>query len=269
MRLSAATTAGTALSMTIVEKIFPPYFGWSHAAAIFVGYLLPSMVAEYGFSFGVGFVEGLMGADFSELGSSINLDHSLEILRAIVGDVAGGTVIVVLLRVFSKKFARNLWKEIGWMPCRRSFLVGGILVGLALSLGVMLVRYTVFSDIPTSRFKADGLNLIFWIIPSVLLTPVIEETLFRGTLYLGMLNSWGRRWAFGIVTILFSLSHLQHFQNGKFPPIFIFIVYSLLGIATLFLRVQSNSLFPAIALHCSYNVIWLFHTFSRLSPLPH
>jgi len=255
--------------MKILERVFPPYFGWSHAAAIFVAYLLTSMVAEYGFSFGVGFLEGLMGADFSELGSFINLDHSLEILMTIVGDVAGGTVIVVLLRVFSKKLSRNLWKEIGWRPCRRSFLVGGILAGFALSLGVLLIRYTVFSDIPTSRFMADGLNLIFWIIPSVLLAPVIEETLFRGVLYLGMLNSWGQPWAFVSVTILDSIFHLQYFLNGKLPTLFIFLVYTISGIVLLLFRMKSNSLIPSIALHCSYNVIWLFHAFSRLSPLPH
>ena len=259
--------------MKIVEKIFPPYFGWSHGAALFLGYLFTSIVAKYGFSFGVGFLEGflegLLDINFSELVTAVNISHSLEILEGIVGDVAGGIVIVVLLRFFSKKLARNLWKEIGWLPCGRSFLVGGILVGLALSLGVLLVRYTLFSDIPRSGFMADRLNVIFWIIPSVLLAPVIEETLFRGVLYLGMRNSWGQSWAFWSVTILYSLLHLFYFPKGKFPALFIFLVYTISGIVLLLFRMKSNSLIPSIALHCSYNVIWLFHTFSRLSPLPH
>ncbi|MCA9501057.1 MAG: CPBP family intramembrane metalloprotease [Nitrospira sp.] len=241
--------------MKISEKFFPPYLGWFHGLLVFGGYLLASLAAKAGFSFGVGFLEGLLNIQFPKFIAGVNFFHSLEILRVIVGQVAGGAVLVILLQFFSKKFPQDLWNEIGWAPCRIGFLLRGFLFGAAWGIAILVGRSLLLGDIATSKFTPDGLNLFFWCIPSLLLAPILEETLYRGILYLGILNSWGRTWAFGISTILFSLSHSQYLLNGKFPFLFIFMAYTMSGIAILILRIRYNSLFPSIAFHCSYNLI--------------
>jgi uncharacterized protein len=80
-------------------------------------------------------------------------------------------------------------------------------------------------------------------------SPVFEETLFRGFMVPGILQSrLGTLGAILIPTVVWSIMHIQYDVYGIFH---IFIGGILLGTA----RLKSKSLYPAIAMHSLMNLI--------------
>jgi membrane protease YdiL (CAAX protease family) len=69
--------------------------------------------------------------------------------------------------------------------------------------------------------------------------------------------------AFGVI-LLFSSFHLPYVEdvNQKI------LTTALLGASTLLIRVKTDSLFPAMAFHCAYNMFWLITMSWRFGILP-
>ena len=88
-----------------------------------------------------------------------------------------------------------------------------------------------------------------------LLVPVLEETLFRGVFYAYLQERRGLWIAAGGSTALFAFAHgatLSVLQSWS-DQLLVLTVFVLVGLMALKLRVRSGSLYPAIALHATYN----------------
>jgi membrane protease YdiL (CAAX protease family) len=88
---------------------------------------------------------------------------------------------------------------------------------------------------------------------------VCEEFLFRGVV-LGVLSRvWGGGRAVVVAAIVFAAFHLSVY---RFPPVL------LVGIAAGAVALWSRSLYPAIALHVTYNAIGVTLAHGRLEGVP-
>lgn len=81
---------------------------------------------------------------------------------------------------------------------------------------------------------------------AVILAPIGEELVFRGVLFKALRNKWGVFWGVLLSSVIFSLVHLDLMQMlSTFP----------LGIYTAISYHRSGSIYPAIVLHATWNLI--------------
>lgn len=80
----------------------------------------------------------------------------------------------------------------------------------------------------------------------VLLAPLAEEMYYRGYLSSRLEAGLGPRWAFGLTTVLFAISH-----GGALG----FAIALVVGGTCMFLSRKASSLWPPIALHVAYNLL--------------
>ena len=95
--------------------------------------------------------------------------------------------------------------------------------------------------------KEERLSLILYsIILSAIIGPVVEEVFFRGFAYSAIKKRVGIRWAILISSAIFALVHMNLFS---------FLPVMWLGIAMAYLFEKTGSLIPSITLHVIHNSI--------------
>ena len=92
----------------------------------------------------------------------------------------------------------------------------------------------------------EPLPLILLLITTVVLAPLFEELVFRGTLLPVLAKALGRSWGVIVSALVFALAHLS---VGEFPPLVV------LGLGLAFLRLSSGRLFPCVLMHSLWNGI--------------
>ncbi len=98
---------------------------------------------------------------------------------------------------------------------------------------------------------AGGWQRLGWAVLALFVAPPVEEFLFRGVLWSGLVRSMGSGKAGVVVTLLFVASHVTE-ARGYWPA---WIAISVLAVAALAVRVRSGSLLPPVVLHTSYNAV--------------
>ena len=143
-----------------------------------------------------------------------------------------------------------------WVPGSMRHILLGLALGTLLGSGYISIALMLPSDdseqpagILTTMAMTPGLPQLYWFIAALLLAPPIEELLFRGVLFGGYAQSFGRAGATLLTTFIFTLMHVG--EAIYFPPAFLAIA-SLALLAT-WLRLHSAAIGPAIALHFAYN----------------
>jgi CAAX protease family protein len=222
-------------------------------------------------SFGLGFVAMLAGQIAALFVLAWWLGTGLAQMPDFSGDGVAVTLItfvstpiqLLLLATFAQRAGGNGPVYLGLTWPRRSELVFGvaavvalIVVGNTLSwlLGNNIVT-SFQSDIFRTANAAGWLPLLLLFVAVVVLTPIGEETLFRGFLYRGWLRKPGDAWAVIIVTaLLWSLIHVQYdwYVTGQ-----IFAFGLLLG----WMRWCTGSTILTILLHALINMEGMLETF--------
>jgi membrane protease YdiL (CAAX protease family) len=170
---------------------------------------------------------------------------------------------LLLLASFAQRRGGNAAAYLGLTLPRRSEVVFGIvavvaliILGNALSwlLGIDII--TPFqSDIFRTADAAGWLPLLLLLVAVMVLTPIGEETLFRGFLYRGWLQKPRDVWAVIVVTsLLWALIHVQYdwYVTGQ-----IFAFGLLLG----WVRWCTGSTILTILLHALINMEGMLETF--------
>ena len=131
-----------------------------------------------------------------------------------------------------------------------------VLLGLSLGLGFFaLTEYGVLpsDDLPQPLFDAmlaaPFVLKIGWVLMFVVLFPVVEETLFRGFLFTGLSQSWGRNVAGALTTLAFVVVHMPKVLE-YWPAM---VAVTCIGGLTVYLRIRAGSLAPGMAMHSTYN----------------
>lgn len=129
------------------------------------------------------------------------------------------------------------------------FVAVGMFITLEL-IRYIMERFLDFAPLFHSDTRVEyPLNIILLFILSVIITPVVEEALFRGYLLRVMLrNKYSPLIAIITTSLLFSLSHLSY---SNAPAIFI------AGLILGYVAYSYYSIVPAILIHAIFNFIVL------------
>ncbi len=130
-------------------------------------------------------------------------------------------------------------------------LVFGITTALALSAGLTLLgkipalSWLMGGYTTASQSMYRGYDLVFCILSTVLLAPLVEEVIFRGYVLDIMLASFRERTALMIVTVGFALCHI----NG------LWVVYAAgMGFLLSYLAIREDGIFYPVLCHIGFNL---------------
>lgn len=153
------------------------------------------------------------------------------------------------------------------MPASRWFFLWAILLGVAGALaGSLLTQllahgHALHQDVTMLGRQAPvGLHVALSIVV-VAVAPVVEETLFRGVLLSGLMRRMSATWAVLVSAIIFGGVHYPDFAFVWYP----LPALMLLGILLGWIRLHSRSLWPAITLHATNNLIAVIVTWTAMA----
>lgn len=223
------------------------------AVLIFFAYVLSQGVAG---GIAIAGYTILRGAGALDLTSIDNMDPVLFLIAGTAGFVVGGPVVLGLARAFERGATFKLaLAPLGWVKAKPGALwkSAALGVGIAVFFGFALEALFPSGDTPTGPLieaaSAPGWQRILFVVLAIVLAPLAEEFLFRGVMYTGMKRSWGA-WPAGIVvTLLFAALHITDIA-GYWPAL---ALIALVGTALLLVRIRTESLWPGIVMHASYN----------------
>lgn len=188
---------------------------------------------------------------------------------SLVGMLVAGFVAFLLTRkALPGPIRDGALATIGWRA------VGSISVARNVLLGVLAASVYLFIAIQfppdqdgqawgpmTTAILGGGWSLHVWAVLAIVAAPPIEEFIFRGVLLEGLTNRLGGRLAAVLVTALFVMAHGN--EAVHYPPAWVGL--ALLGIATVWTRLSSGSLVPAMAVHLGYNLCIVLATYADLA----
>ena len=221
--------------------------GIGYFIACLAGYLLPRIIC-----YTIPIFDGYDSDNFEHISYCISL---IELPRQVFGGVAGAVVMLAL----SFSLLRGQLKDrqstgAAWVLGSKTNLGLGIFIGLLIGAVVQITKYASNSpDIETLHLQNTILITIGYIYVIFIITiqPIIEELLIRGIVLGGFNSSFGLM-AGGITTsIIYILMHSMNFIDS----ISAFIGITLMAAGTLWIRLTSSAIGPAIAMHISYNLI--------------
>ncbi|MGH7972985.1 MAG: lysostaphin resistance A-like protein [Limisphaerales bacterium] len=124
------------------------------------------------------------------------------------------------------------------------------LLGLVAASDLLTVRLgkPVVPEFMQNAYRTAGFVPLLWL-ALLIAAPVTEETLFRGFLFVGILNSrLGPLGAILITSLIWALIHVQYDAYGVFT---VFVTGLLLGLV----RLATGSLYATVFLHFLMNLI--------------
>lgn len=146
---------------------------------------------------------------------------------------------------------------LAWGPA-----TSGWAYGWAVLLGLLLLLFVVFllSVVPPTHLTVQqqgifaGFDRPGWtrwviILMAAVVAPVVEEFIFRGAGFAGLVGRVGPLGAGMIVTFIFMFAHAV--SKMHYPLGFLFV--ALLSAGTLWLRIHYRSIWPGITMHALYN----------------
>ena len=155
------------------------------------------------------------------------------------------------------RFQSPFWRTIGWRSLqtgtipRRIVYLSLILGGFSLSLLVQLASAALQTKakLPIQEYFQDPRSALLLMLMSILLAPLVEETIFRGYLYPVLARSFGVGAGVVITGTLFGLLHAPQLWGGWGQ------ILLLIGVGIIFTaaRAISRTVVASYILHVSYN----------------
>lgn len=167
-------------------------------------------------------------------------------------------LLVYLAAQIRVRFQSPFWRTIGWRPLqtgttipRRIVYLFLVLGGFSLSLLVQLASAALQTKakLPIQEYFQDPRSALLLMLMSILLAPLVEETIFRGYLYPVLARSFGIGAGVVITGTLFGLLHAPQLWGGWGQ------IALLIGVGIIFTaaRAISRTVVASYILHVSYN----------------
>lgn len=225
------------------------------------------LAAQVGGGALVGLLAGLgaaaRGVDLSDPAASAELTHAMSAPAGMAAMLAAAVALGQLTRSFEwppwpTGLCRATGQALGWVPATGPELRIGLVTGASLGLAYVWLASGWLPPSSGNRpeplgqlASSSGLALYVWVFLVLVAAPVLEEFVFRGVLFGGLARSWGAPVAAVVVTGAFVALHLP--ETGLYWPALVAI--ALVGASALVVRLRSESLAPAVALHAAYNLV--------------
>ncbi len=204
----------------------------------------------------VGFVYGIArGSAAPRLVEEV--ERAVLLPAAAASMIGGGLVAFAMARrALPGPLRGGALRPIGWCAAKPRDVASAALLGILLGAFYMLALGRAFPPGPAQEWgpvaramAVPGWPRLAWAILAVGVAPPAEELLFRGVLWSGLVRRISAGLSAAVVTLLFLVGHVAELR-GYWPAWF---AIAALGLLALVVRVRSESLLPAVALHAAYN----------------
>lgn len=180
----------------------------------------------------------------------------LVLANQLIVDVA---VLLYLWVQARTRFNAPFWSTFGWRPLtidrwpRPLAYIGFIALGFILSASVELVSaaFPPAKNLPIQTLLQNHQVALALMAMSVILAPVVEETIFRGYLYPVAARSLGIPVGIIFTGTIFGLMHAQQLWGGGAQIALLVVV----GIGFTWVRAAKRTVFASYLLHVSYNFL--------------
>jgi membrane protease YdiL (CAAX protease family) len=167
------------------------------------------------------------------------------------------SVMVFLWAGIRRHFGRRFWRTIGWRtlgaePTSPWLSIVGLLslgCGLAVLVQVAAAKLPKGNELPIQQFFQDRETALILMLMSVLLAPMVEETIFRGYIYPVFARSWGVAPAILATGAVFGLMHAAQLWTGWLQIGLLILV----GVVFTTVRAVTKSVTASWLVHLAYN----------------
>src|SRR5215469_11423210 len=176
----------------------------------------------------------------------------------IVDQVAISLFLMIYLAIYTRlRFDAPFWRTLGWREfdfntkSRAVTYLQCVVLGLVLSGAVQLASaaFPAKTKLPIENFFQDRESALLLMLMSVLLAPVVEETIFRGYIYPVVARSFGVVASVVATGMLFGLLHAEQLKGGLWQIALMMLV----GIIFTWVRAAKRTVLASYLLHLSYN----------------
>jgi membrane protease YdiL (CAAX protease family) len=166
-------------------------------------------------------------------------------------------VMIFLWASIRRHFGRPFWRTVGWRPLGAEpaspwLSVVGLLslgCGLAFLVQVAAAKLPKANELPIQQFFQDRESALILMLMSVLLAPMVEETIFRGYIYPVFARSWGVASAIVSTGAVFGLMHAAQLWTGWLQIGLLVLV----GVVFTSVRAFTKSVTASWLVHMAYN----------------
>lgn len=222
-------------------------------------FLLVALAAFFAVGWSVLFAYRLFGVNPLQVGGS-NGERAIFFL---VNQTALDVVLMLYLFAHIRyQLGAPFWRTLGWRPLPASGIPRPAFYSLCLAAGSSLaLMVTVTSNLigrhtklPIESLLTERRSTILFLLMSVLLAPLVEETLFRGYLYPVLARTFRVPGGIVITGVLFGLLHAAQLWGGWGQIALLIVV----GILFTWARAASRTVFVSFLLHFGYNGFLFF-----------
>lgn len=241
---------------------------WSGLGTVALYFLLQlGLGALFGLLIGValGIARGIQAAHAHRKPDTDAILHALRsdtdirvILAALTLAAAAATMALIVRRTWPALWSCAKPPGFGFTrPDSRRAWPLAVVLGVSLSLlgsgmtDLFAGSHPLQQDIVELAINAPlGLRILLALV-GVCIAPFVEELIFRGVLLSGLASRMRVGSAVAVSALIFGCAHLPDFGFAWYPiPALV-----LLGLVLGWMRVQTRSLWPSIALHATYNSV--------------
>jgi membrane protease YdiL (CAAX protease family) len=200
------------------------------------------------------FVFSAFGVTAAELRASATAKSYFAIVNQILVSFAllGFLAAQTKLRVHEP-----FWHTVGWRPLVTRTISKPMAYAFLIAGGMSLSMFVQFSSgffrpkgkLPIETFFQDRGSALLLMLVSVLLAPVLEETIFRGFIYPVIARSLGIAASVAITGTIFGLLHAAQLWGGWTQIALLVVV----GIVFTYVRAVTKTVVASYLLHLSYN----------------
>ena len=177
--------------------------------------------------------------------------------NAILSAILTQLSFLTLSIVFTRLVLRYSYEFVGFRRTGIILMLEVFITALAISSVIAYLEFYIMKPI---GFKPPipGImeNIVIYVLSALILSPICEETLFRGVLLNYMLDRGLDLWTSTIISaILFSLVHLIPFSTTPIAQrISITTTAFIMSIIAGYLSGKTKSIIPAVITHSSFNL---------------
>ena len=238
----------------------PPTMYAKRSLIIFASYVVTQFVVGLALFMALGVYLGAqeeLGAD--SVSQTSDLIDQLSLPIQVVAFIIAGFVIVLLTKqTLPGRIRGGAWTSIGANATGVATLIVSLGLGCACAVGYVFVLAPIAPPEEgqdwgplASAALAGGWQMYCWAVLALAFAPPLEEFLFRGVLFTGLSNSFGKWISALVVTVLFVFVHVA--EAIYYWPAWFGL--SAIAILAVLLRLKFDSFYPAIAAHFGYNFV--------------
>lgn len=168
-----------------------------------------------------------------------------------VGLLGGLVSLALIYAVITGLRKRPFRATIKWIRHGRLWpvVLGAVLLGGAMDTLTLVLHKPIVPDVLRPMFQGYAAAAVMTLF-TVIVTPVVEETLFRGVMYPVSARSLGVPGGVALVSLLFAVAHVATYGVD------VYLVGQTLvaGLYLTWLRARTGSLVPSVAAHAALNL---------------